>query len=76
MKTITIDIILAIGLIIILYTGFNNVTREKVVNVKGMDITTDINSKVIWGLFADIGVMVIGELLYEPVGYGEKNNSD
>lgn len=72
MKTRTIDTILVIGLIIILYTGFNNVTREKVVDVKGMDITTEINSKVIWGSLADIGVMVIGELLYEPGEYGRK----
>ncbi|HSW53496.1 MAG TPA: hypothetical protein VLH59_00280 [Ignavibacteriaceae bacterium] len=72
MKTITLDIIIAIGLIIILYTGFNYLTREKLVDVSSMEITTDINSKVIWDSFADIGVIIIGELLYEPVGYGRK----
>ncbi|MDZ7625926.1 MAG: hypothetical protein U5J96_15960 [Ignavibacteriaceae bacterium] len=72
MKTITLDIILTMGLIIILYTGLNYVTREKLADARGVEITTDINSKVIWGLFADIGIMVIGELLYEPVGYGKK----
>jgi hypothetical protein len=72
MKTITRDIILAIGLFIILYTGLNYVTREKLVDVGGMEIITVINSKVIWDSFADIGVIIIGELLYEPVGYGKK----
>jgi hypothetical protein len=48
------------------------VTREKLVDVRSMEITTDINSKEIWNSFADIGVIIIGELLYEPVGYGRK----
>ena len=72
MKSITIDIILAIGLFIIIYTGLSYVTREKLVDVRGVEITTDISSKEIWDSFADIGVIIIGELLYEPVGYGRK----
>ncbi len=52
--------ILVIGLIITLITGFNYVTREKVVDIAEMEITMNKNHSVAWSPIAGIIVMVIG----------------
>jgi membrane-bound ClpP family serine protease len=73
MKTKTIGtIIMVIGLLMTLYTGFNYVTREKVVDVGGIVITADRDNTVSWGPFVGIGVIVIGGVVYLA---GRKNSS-
>ncbi|MCW9064875.1 MAG: hypothetical protein OQJ78_01160 [Ignavibacteriaceae bacterium] len=62
-KTIGI-IIMAVGLLMTLYTGFNYVTREKVVDIGGIEITADKNNTVDWGPFVGIGVIVIGGVVF------------
>jgi uncharacterized membrane protein YidH (DUF202 family) len=62
-KTIGI-IIIVIGLLMTLYTGFNYVTREKVVDIGNVEITADKNNTVTWGPFVGIGVMVIGGVVF------------
>jgi len=62
-KTIAI-IIIVIGLLMTLYTGFNYVTREKVVDIGNVEITGDKNNTVTWGPFVGIGVMVIGGVVF------------
>ena len=62
-KTIGI-IIIVIGLLMTLYTGFNYVTREKVVEIGNVEITADKNNTVTWGPFVGIGVMVIGGVVF------------
>jgi len=62
-KTIAI-IIIVIGLLMTLYTGFNYVTREKVVDIGNVEITADKNNTVTWGPFVGIGVMVIGGVVF------------
>ena len=62
-KTIGI-IIMVIGLVMTLYTGFNYVTEEKVVDVGGIEITADKNNTVSWGPFVGIGVIVIGGVVF------------
>lgn len=52
--------ILVIGLITTLITGFNYVTREKVVDIAEMEITMNKNHSVAWSPIAGIIVMVIG----------------
>jgi hypothetical protein len=46
-KTIGI-IIMIIGLVMTLYTGFNYVTREKVVDIGKIEITADKDNAVSW----------------------------
>jgi len=62
-KTIGI-IIIVIGLLMTLYTGFNYVTREKVVDIGNVEITADKNNTVTWGPFVGIGVIVIGGVVF------------
>jgi hypothetical protein len=65
MKTKTIGIIIiAIGLLMNLYTGFNYVTREKVLDIAGIEITADKNNKVSWDSFIGVGIMVIGGVVF------------
>jgi uncharacterized membrane protein YidH (DUF202 family) len=65
MKTKTIGIIIiAIGLLMTLYTGFNYVTREKVLDIAGIEITADKNNKVSWDSFIGVGIMVIGGVVF------------
>jgi len=62
-KTIGI-IIMVIGLVMTLYTGFNYVTREKVVDIGGIEITADKDKSVSWGPFVGLGVIVIGGVVF------------
>jgi len=64
------SIIMVIGLLMTLYTGFNYVTREKVLDIAGIEITADKNNTVSWNSFISIGVMVIGGLVFL---YNKKN---
>jgi len=47
-----------------LYTGFNYVTREKVVDIGNIEITADKDKTVSWGPFLGIGVIVIGGVVF------------
>ena len=67
-KTIGL-IILIIGFLMSLYTGFNYVTREKVVDIGDIEITADKNHTASWSPFIGIGVMVIGGVVFL---YGKK----
>jgi len=67
-KTIGL-IIIAIGLIMTLYTGFNYVTKEKVVDIGSVEITADKDHTASWSPFIGIGVMVIGGVVFL---YGKK----
>lgn len=55
---------MVIGLVMTLYTGFNYVTREKVVDIGGIEITADKENNVNWGPFVGIGVIVIGGVVF------------
>jgi hypothetical protein len=59
MKTAGIVIII-LGLIMTLYTGFTYVTKEKVVELGDLKITKDDEHRVNWQPYVGIGVMVIG----------------
>ncbi len=53
-------IILILGLVMTLYTGFTYVTREKVLDVGGLELTKNDHHDVNWQPYVGIGVMVIG----------------
>ena len=67
-KTIGL-IIVAIGLLMTLYTGFNYVTKEKVVDIGSVEITADKDHTASWSPFIGIGIMVIGGVVFL---YGKK----
>jgi len=67
-KTIGV-IILTIGLLMTLFTGFNYVTREKVVDIGNLEITADKNNTASWSPLIGIGVMIIGGVVFI---YGKK----
>ena len=62
-KTIGI-IIIVIGFVMTLYTGFNYVTREKVLDIGGIEISADKNHSVSWDSFIGVGIMVIGGVVF------------
>jgi hypothetical protein len=62
MKTAGI-IILIIGLLMTLYTGFTYVTKEKVVDLGELEITKDNQHTINWQPYVGIGVMVIGGVI-------------
>ena len=59
MKTAGI-IILVVGLAITLITGFNFVTREKVLDVGELQISRDKKHNLSWSPLVGVVVMVIG----------------
>jgi membrane-associated HD superfamily phosphohydrolase len=59
MKTAGI-IILIVGLLMTLYTGFTYVTKEKVVDLGELEITKNNQHTVNWQPYVGIGIMVIG----------------
>lgn len=59
MKSLGIAI-LVIGLIITIITGFNYVTKEKVVDIGELEISRDKSHSVAWSPIAGVVVMLIG----------------
>ena len=53
-------IILIVGLLMTVYTGFTYVTKEKVVDLGAVEITKDKDHNVNWRPYVGIGAMVIG----------------
>lgn len=62
-KTIGI-IVMVIGLIMTLYTGFNYVTREKVVEIGDFEISADKEHTASWSPLIGIGIIVIGGVVF------------
>lgn len=63
MKRIGI-ILVAIGLLITVFTGFNFVTREKVVDVGALHISKNKNHGLSWSPFIGFAVMIVGGVAY------------
>ena len=53
-------IILIVGVLMTVYTGFTYVTKEKIVDVGELQITKDKEHFVNWQPYVGIGLMVIG----------------
>lgn len=62
MKTAGIVVLIA-GLLMTLYTGFSYITKEKVVDLGGIEITRDDHHTVHWQPYVGIGTMAIGGLV-------------
>lgn len=64
MKIKAIGIVLAaIGAIMIIYTGFNYVTKEKVVDLGPIEIKKEINHPVQWSPIVGVVLLVGGVLI-------------
>ncbi|MBK8557501.1 MAG: LPXTG cell wall anchor domain-containing protein [Lewinellaceae bacterium] len=63
MKRIGI-IVLIIGLVITLFTGFRYVTKEKVVDIGNLEITRDQNHTMAWSPLLGIAVILVGGGLF------------
>jgi len=64
MKTKTIGIVLAIiGILMIIYTGFNYVTTEKVVDLGPMHMSMERNHPVQWSPIVGAVLLVGGIIL-------------
>jgi hypothetical protein len=57
-------IILVFGLLVTIFTGFNLVTRKKVVDIGDLEITANQNHRVAWSPIIGAMVMVIGGGFY------------
>jgi len=53
-------LLIIVGLLMTLYTGFTYVTKEKVVDLGGIEITNDDEHTVNWQPYVGVGAMVIG----------------
>jgi uncharacterized membrane protein len=53
-------VLLVLGLLMTLYTGFTYVTKEKVVDLGELQITKDKEHSINWQPYFGIGVMIIG----------------
>ncbi len=57
-------LIIAIGLSITLYTGLDYISRDKIIDIGGLEVTTEKNKSVKWESFIGVGIMVVGGLVY------------
>ena len=56
-------IILLVGLLMTLYSGFTYFTREKVVDLGKLEITKENQHSVNWQPYVRIGIMIIGGIV-------------
>ena len=59
MKTAGI-VILVVGLLMTIYTGFTFVTQEKILDVGGLEITKDDHHTISWQPYVGVAATVIG----------------
>lgn len=59
MKTVGI-VILVLGLLMTLYSGFSYMTKETVVDLGSVEITRDDEHNVNWQPYIGVGLMVVG----------------
>jgi LPXTG-motif cell wall-anchored protein len=62
MKTAAI-IILIVGLLMTLYTGFGYMTKEKVLDMGDIEMTMNKQHTAAWSPFVGLGVMLVGGAL-------------
>lgn len=57
-------VLLIIGLVITLVTGFDFITKKKVVDIGSIEITTDDKHGFEWSPFVGFGVLLAGGVFY------------
>lgn len=56
-------VIIVIGLLMTVYTGFNYVTREKIIDLGSVEVTAPKEHTADWSPYIGIGLMVIGGVI-------------
>ena len=56
-------IILSVGLLMTLYSGFTFLTKEKVVDLSAVEITVDRSHTVNWQPYIGVGIALLGGVL-------------
>ena len=62
MKTVAL-IILVVGLLMTIYTGFTYVTEEEVLEVGDLEVTNEEEHSTDWSPLVGVGVMLVGGIL-------------
>jgi hypothetical protein len=57
-------VLIVVGLLITIFTGFNLVTKKKVVDIGKLEITKDENHFYSWSPIVGIVVMAVGGAVY------------
>ena len=68
-------IILLVGLLMTLYTGFTFFTREKVVDLGKLKITKENQHSVNWQPYVGIGIMIVGGVVF-VLGVNKKDEKE
>ena len=63
-------ILLVVGLLFTLITSFKYFTREKIIDVGSLKISTSVPHRVNWSPFLGVGIMVAGGVI---LLFGKKN---
>jgi hypothetical protein len=53
-------ILLVLGLLMTIYSGYTYVTKEKVLDIGGIEITSDKEHTINWQPYVGLGIIVIG----------------
>jgi uncharacterized membrane protein YidH (DUF202 family) len=68
-------IIILIGLLMTLYTGFTFFTREKVVDLGKLEITKENQHSVNWQPYVGIGITIVGGIVF-VLGVNKKDEKE
>jgi uncharacterized membrane protein YidH (DUF202 family) len=53
-------VLLVLGVLLSVYSGFNFITKEKVVDIGDIQITADKNHRIVWSPILGVALVVIG----------------
>ena len=68
-------IILLVGLLMTIYTGFTYFTKEKVVEIGKLEITKENQHSINWQPYVGIGIMIIGGVVL-VLGVNKKDEKE
>lgn len=57
-------VLIVVGLILTLVTGFKFFTKEKVVDIGNLEVSADKPHRVDWSPYVGVGIMVIGGIIF------------
>jgi len=57
-------VLIVIGLILTLVTGFKFFTKEKVIDIGKIEVSADKPHSVVWSPYVGIGIMVVGGIIF------------
>jgi hypothetical protein len=56
-------VVIVIGLLLTIITGFNFFTKKKVVDIGKLEITQSEPHRVKWSPYAGVGIMIVGGII-------------